>query len=74
MYYTEFVVSVDLLKMILLFNCTRASYQNTEKNSSSLKYLTFFFFKWNCNGNRNSNHKQQSKCLNTGREEYMDIL
>lgn len=42
MYYTEFVVSVDLLKMILLFNCTRASYQNTEKNSSSLKY--FFFF------------------------------
>lgn len=45
MYYTEFVVSVDLLKMILLFNCTRASYQNTEKNSSSLKYLTFFFFK-----------------------------
>lgn len=43
MYYTEFVVSVDLLKMILLFNCTRASYQNTEKNSNSLKYLTFFF-------------------------------
>lgn len=44
MYYIEFVVSVDLLKMILLFNCTRASYQNTEKNSNSLKYLKELFF------------------------------